>query len=189
VNAIFDDARGRHLALTFTFTLTTAITITIAIIIVEQHIGGERISQCDIVHTAMKRRLQFGTFDSTSSATTSATTSAGGELVSVIAVIGTSHRIVCNTATAAAIGFFMEGDVSGSGNGGVAMSNLKGYAILQHRSKPYWHSLFFSNSIHHVHVHVVVVYVGVRIHMHDIIHMRMLICSCCRGYLYGHRYS
>jgi len=184
VNAIFDDARGRHLALTLTLTLTTAITITITIIIVEQHIGGERISQCDIVHTAMKRRLQFGTFDSSSSATTSATTSAGGELVSVIAVIGTSHRIVCNTATATAIGFFMEGDVSGSGNGGVALSNLKGYAILQQ----YWHSLFFSNSIHHVHVYVVVVYVGVRIHMH--IHMRMLICCCCcRGYLYGHRYS
>jgi len=187
VNAIFDDARGRHLALTLT--LTTAIIITITIIGVEQHIGGERISQCDIVHTAMKRRLQFGTFDSTSSASASTSASAGGELVSVIAVIGTSHRIVCNTATATAtataIGFFMEGDVSGSGNGGVAMSNLKGYAILQQ----YWHSLFFSNSIHHVHVHVVVVYViGVRIHMH-IIHMRMLVCCCCRGYLYGHRYS
>jgi len=183
VNAIFDDARGRHLALTLTLTLTIIIIIVVAVVVVEQHIGGERISQCDIVHTAMKRRLQFGTFDSTSSATTSATTSAGGELVSVIAVIGTSHRIVCNTATATAIGFFMEGDVSGSGsgNGGVALSNLKGYAILQQ----YWHSLFFSNSIHHV--HVVVVYVGVRIHMH--IHMRMLVCCCCRGYLYGHRYS
>jgi len=185
-NAIFDDARGRHLALTLTLTLTLTIIIIIvvAVVVVEQHIGGERISQCDIVHTAMKRRLQFGTFDSSSSATTSATTSAGGELVSVIAVIGTSHRIVCNTATATAIGFFMEGDVSGSGNGGVALSDLKGYAILQQ----YWHSLFFSNSIHHVHV-VVVYVIGVRIHMH-IIHMRMLVCCyCCRGCLYGHRYS
>jgi len=175
VNAIFDDARCGHLALTLTLTIIIIIIVVVAVV-VEQHIGGERISQCDIVHTAMKRRLQFGTFDSTSSASASA----GGELVSVIAVIGTSHRIVQNTATATAIGFFMEGDVSGSGNGGVALSNLKGYAILQQ----YWHSLFFSNSIHHVHV-VVVYVIGVRIHMH--IHMRMLVCCCCRGYLYGHR--